>query len=79
MSEERCMLCIGGTTCKLQQIFDHTCNNRWIWNVQVGGGSGANALGRLLAERGVELEYLMDEGLVIITGLVPGISKPVAL
>ena len=46
---------------------------------QVGGVNGAHAIGKLLGSRNVQLEYLMDEGLVIVQGIIPGIDKPVAL
>lgn len=43
------------------------------------GGSGAIAVAKLLKERGVEAEFVMDEGGIITKSQIPGISKPVAL
>jgi carboxypeptidase PM20D1 len=42
-------------------------------------GNGAARIARLLRERGVRPEFVLDEGSVIGRGLVPGVSKPVAL
>lgn len=46
---------------------------------QTGGNEGAFAIGQLLQERGVQLEYILDEGLTIINGIIPGVEKPAAL
>src|SRR5258705_11496160 len=46
---------------------------------EVGGMHGAARTAALLASRGVKLEYVLDEGGAIATGLVPGIPGPVAL
>lgn len=46
---------------------------------EVGGRRGAARTAALLASRGVRLEYVLDEGGAITTGLVSGISGPVAL
>lgn len=46
---------------------------------EVGGHSGAAKIAELLRERNVELEYVLDEGLAITDGVLPDISKPVAL
>jgi carboxypeptidase PM20D1 len=43
------------------------------------GGHGAARTAALLAARHVRLEYVLDEGGAIATGLVPGIPGPVAL
>jgi carboxypeptidase PM20D1 len=43
------------------------------------GGSGAVAVAKLLKERGVEAEFVMDEGGIITKSQIPGIIKPVAL
>jgi carboxypeptidase PM20D1 len=42
-------------------------------------GSGARATAQLLAERGVRLEYVLDEGGAVTRGVVPGVERPVAL
>jgi carboxypeptidase PM20D1 len=46
---------------------------------EVGGTGGAREIAALLESRGVELEWVLDEGGVIGDGLLPGISAPVAL
>ncbi|QSQ16934.1 M20 family peptidase [Myxococcus landrumensis] len=46
---------------------------------EVGGTQGAVAIAALLKERGVRLESVLDEGGVIMSGTVPGVSAPVAL
>jgi carboxypeptidase PM20D1 len=43
------------------------------------GGTGAAAIAALLRERNVKLDFVLDEGLPITVGIVPGITKPVAL
>ncbi len=43
------------------------------------GGSGAIAVARLLKERGIEAEFVLDEGGIITNSQIPGITKPVAL
>jgi len=44
---------------------------------EVGGTLGAKAMAARLAERGVDAQFVLDEG-AIIQGLVPGITAPVA-
>jgi carboxypeptidase PM20D1 len=44
-----------------------------------GGTEGAAAIAGLLAARGVRLEYVLDEGLVVGDGLIAGVRPPVAL
>jgi carboxypeptidase PM20D1 len=46
---------------------------------EVGGQRGAAQIVALLQSRGVKLEYVLDEGLVITDGIVPYLSKPAAL
>jgi len=46
---------------------------------EIGGQRGAAQIAALLHSRGVELEYVLDEGLSITEGIVPNVSKPVAL
>ena len=43
------------------------------------GHEGAEKIAALLKSRGVALEYLLDEGLVIADGLMPGLTTPVAM
>jgi carboxypeptidase PM20D1 len=43
------------------------------------GGRGAKAIARLLKERNIAAEFVMDEGGLITAEKIPGITKPVAL
>jgi len=45
---------------------------------EVGGQKGAALIADLLQSRGVELEYVLDEGQAITDGIVQSISEPVA-
>jgi carboxypeptidase PM20D1 len=44
-----------------------------------GGSEGAATIASLLGARGVSLQYVLDEGLVIGSGLVPGVRRPTAV
>lgn len=46
---------------------------------EVDGPEGAAKIASLLAERGVELEFTLDEGGIIAHDIVPGVAPPVAL
>jgi carboxypeptidase PM20D1 len=46
---------------------------------EMGGPEGAGATAALLRERGVALEFTLDEGGAVTTGAVPGVEAPVAL
>ncbi|EHR71111.1 acetylornithine deacetylase/succinyldiaminopimelate desuccinylase-like deacylase [Burkholderiales bacterium JOSHI_001] len=46
---------------------------------EVGGERGALPIARLLKERGVKLDFVVDEGLLITEGVLPGLSRPAAL
>ncbi len=43
------------------------------------GGEGAQAIAKLLKDRNVQLEYVLDEGGAIMEGMLPGVSAPIAL
>jgi carboxypeptidase PM20D1 len=43
------------------------------------GGEGAKAIAKLLKERNVQLEYVLDEGGAIMEGMLPGVESPIAL
>ncbi len=49
------------------------------YDEEVGGRRGAAHIAALLASRNVHPEFVLDEGGVLGTGLVPGMSWPVAL
>ena len=46
---------------------------------EVGGVRGAQGLAKLFLQRKVRLEMVLDEGLVITDGVLPGLNKPAAL
>ncbi len=45
---------------------------------EIGGANGAVKIAALLAERGIRLALVMDEGSAVITGAVPGVEGPAA-
>ena len=46
---------------------------------EVGGSKGAEQMAALLKSRGVEAEYVLDEGGQIVSDLLPGMEKPASL
>src|SRR5437588_7011698 len=46
---------------------------------EVAGQRGAKAIAATLASRGVRLDFVLDEGLLITDGIVKGLDKPAAL
>ncbi len=46
---------------------------------EVGGLRGAKKIAELLAARGVKLDFVLDEGLLITEGILKGLDKPAAL
>lgn len=46
---------------------------------EVGGLRGAKAVAALLAERKVKLDFVIDEGLLITEGVLPGLTLPTAI
>ena len=46
---------------------------------EVGGHRGAAKIAQLLRARDVQLEFVLDEGLNVVDGIIPGITAPVAL
>ncbi|MGW8395003.1 M20 family peptidase [Pseudoduganella sp. HUAS MS19] len=46
---------------------------------EVGGKRGAAKIAELLKSRGVKLEYVLDEGLMIVHGMVPGLQPGAAM
>ena len=43
---------------------------------EVGGQRGAVAIAALLKARGVRLDFVLDEGLLITEGVMPGLARP---
>ena len=46
---------------------------------EIGGKAGAMKIAEVLSQRGVRLFYVLDEGMFVADGVVPGVSNPVAL
>ena len=46
---------------------------------EVAGTRGAKAIAATLASRGIKLDFLLDEGLLITDGIMKGLDKPAAL
>src|SRR5258707_9872034 len=46
---------------------------------ETAGTAGAKSIAALLASRGVRLEFVLDEGLLITEGIMKGLDKPAAL
>ncbi len=46
---------------------------------EIGGSRGAGTIAKALKERGVEAEFVLDEGMAITVGMVPMMKKPIAL
>lgn len=46
---------------------------------EVGGRNGAVAAAALLKQRGVRLDFVLDEGLAVTEGVLPGVARPLAL
>ncbi len=46
---------------------------------EIGGRQGAKAIAALLQSRGVKLDFVIDEGLLITEGVLKGLDRPAAL
>ena len=46
---------------------------------EIGGANGAAKIAATLAARSVQLEYVLDEGMNILRGIIDGVAAPVAL
>ncbi|MBA3771320.1 MAG: M20 family peptidase [Ramlibacter sp.] len=46
---------------------------------EVSGQRGAVQIARLLKERNINFDFVLDEGLLITDGIMPGLAKPAAL
>ena len=46
---------------------------------EIGGARGAAQVARLFKERGVHLQFVLDEGLLITEGVLAGLDRPAAL
>jgi carboxypeptidase PM20D1 len=46
---------------------------------EIGGARGASVVARLLAERGIHFQFVLDEGGAVADDLLPGIDRPIGL
>ena len=46
---------------------------------EVGGHRGAARIAELLKSRGAQLDFVIDEGLLVLDGVMPGLKQPAAL
>jgi carboxypeptidase PM20D1 len=46
---------------------------------EIGGRNGAAKITEVLRARGVELDFVLDEGANVVTGIIPDVAAPVAL
>ena len=46
---------------------------------ETAGTAGAKSIAALLASRGIRLDFVIDEGLLITEGIMKGLDKPAAL
>jgi carboxypeptidase PM20D1 len=46
---------------------------------EVGGQRGAVPVVALLKQRGVKIDFVLDEGMAVTEGVLPGVSQPIAL
>lgn len=45
---------------------------------EIGGEKGAGNIAKYLMEQGVKAAYTLDEGMVVVQGIMPGIKAPIA-
>lgn len=45
---------------------------------EIGGGKGAAEISKLLESRDIRLAFTLDEGMVIVDGIMPGVEEPIA-
>ncbi len=46
---------------------------------EVGGTRGAKAIAALMVDRGIKVDFVIDEGLLITEGVLPGLKPPAAI
>jgi len=46
---------------------------------EIGGDKGAIPIAKIFAERGIEFEYILDEGSIILEEALDGLSEPLAM
>ncbi len=45
---------------------------------EIGGRNGAEQIATMLEQQGVRPEFILDEGMAVILGMVPGVDSPIA-
>lgn len=45
---------------------------------EIGGKNGAGKISEHLKSQGVQLDFTLDEGMVVVSGIMPGIQTPIA-
>ncbi|WP_169567405.1 M20 family peptidase [Sneathiella limimaris] len=45
---------------------------------EIGGDHGAGKISKYLADQGVKVAYTLDEGMVVVNDIMPGVSQPIA-
>ncbi len=63
----------AGQTPERTHIYAFGCDE------EIGGRHGARKLAAELESRGVKASYVLDEGLAIVSGIMPGVDNPVGL
>ena len=63
----------------LRTCLEYLEHHVFLFHLQVGGDDGAYFISERLKERKVKLEFLLDEGMTIISGIITGTRIPVAL
>ena len=46
---------------------------------EVGGRDGASRVVALFKQRGIQLDFVLDEGMAVTEGILPGVAQPIAL
>ena len=46
---------------------------------EVGGHDGASRVVALFKQRGIQLDFVLDEGMAVTEGILPGVAQPIAL
>jgi carboxypeptidase PM20D1 len=45
---------------------------------EIGGENGAGKIAAFLTKQGIKVAYTLDEGMVVVQGIMPGIEEPIA-
>lgn len=82
-SRRRSILIHGFLTAALQDVVKKNMieclNLHSHFILKVSGLQGAVSVMRTLKQRGVQLAFVLDEGLAVLDGVIPGLEGPAAL